>query len=99
MLVRILPFLLLLLLLLSCEGELTVQSYTDLLAARLEAASRGENPDAVLRDAGVGKDEYDRFEFDVFADPDLASRVLETIRRDHPELLPPGEGVPPADEK
>ncbi|HUT99576.1 MAG TPA: hypothetical protein VM054_10955 [bacterium] len=95
---RILPFLLLLLLV-SCEGELTAQTYTDLLAARLEAASRGENPDAVLRDAGVGKEEYERFELDVFSDPDLASRVLENLRRDHPELLPPGEGALPADEK
>jgi hypothetical protein len=89
---RITPFLILLLLL-ACEGGLTVESYTDLLAARLEAASRGGDPDAVLRDAGVDKENYEEFEFEVFADPDLASRVLETIRRDHPEL------VPPADEK
>jgi hypothetical protein len=94
---RILPFLLLLLV--SCGGELTTEGYTDLLTARLEAASQGEDPDAVLRDAGVGKDEYERFELEVFSDPDLASRVLESIRRDHPELLPPGEGAPPADEE
>jgi|GEM_PF-6456912 len=95
---RTLPVLLLLLLL-SCEGGLTVDAYTDLLAARLEAASRGDDPDAVLRDAGVGIEEYERFEFEVFSDPDLASRVLEAIRRDHPELLPPGEGAPPDAEK
>jgi len=94
---RILPFLLLLLV--SCEGGLTEESYTDLLAARLEAASQGEDPDAVLRGAGVEKDEYERFELEVFSDPDLASRVLESIRRDHPELLPPGEGARPADEE
>ncbi|OGD71810.1 MAG: hypothetical protein A2Y64_03670 [Candidatus Coatesbacteria bacterium RBG_13_66_14] len=88
---RIIP--LLFLLLVSCGGELTVQSYTDLLAARLEAASRGEDPDAVLRDAGVEKEEYERFELEVFSDPDLATRVLEAIQRDHPEL------VSPADEK
>jgi hypothetical protein len=93
------PFLFLLLLLVSCEGGLTVETYGDLLAARLEAASRGDDPDAVLRDAGVGKEEYDRFEFEVFSDPDLASRVLEVIRRDHPELLPPVEEPPPSDER
>jgi hypothetical protein len=87
---RILPFLLLLLLA-SCEGGLTVDTYADLLAARLEAASLGENPDAVLRDAGVEKEDYERFERDVFADRDLAARVLENLRRDHPELFPPAD--------
>jgi hypothetical protein len=94
---RIIP-LLFLLLLVSCGDELTAESYTDLLAARLEAASRGGDPDAVLREAGVGKGEYERFEFEVFSDPDLASRVVETLRRDHPELLPPEETTP-ADER
>jgi hypothetical protein len=87
---RILPFLLLLFLV-SCEGGLTVDTYADLLAARVEAASHGENPDAVLREAGVEKEDYERFEREVFADRDLASRVLETLRRGHPELFPPAD--------
>jgi hypothetical protein len=87
---KVLP-LFLLLLLASCEGGLTVDTYSDLLAARLEAASVGENPDAVLRDAGVARDDYERFEREVFADRDLAARVVENLRRDHPELFPPAD--------
>lgn len=74
---------------LSCSGELTVQSYAGLLAERLEAASRGDDPDEVLRRAGVEEEEYARFELDVFSDPELAGRVLGILRRDHPELFSP----------
>jgi len=90
MAVRILPVLLLLLLV-SCEGGLTVDTYAELLAARLEAASLGEKTDAVLRDVDVEKEDYERFERDVFADRDPAARVLENLRRDHPELFPPAD--------
>lgn len=85
------------LLLASCAGELTVEGYADLLADRLEAASHGEDPDAVLVERGVDHEDYARFELEVLSRPDLASRVLEVLRRDHPDLLPPEPNGTPGD--
>ncbi len=74
-----------------------MEEYTDLLADRLEAASHGEDPDAVLNERGIDREDYARFELEVFSRPDLASRVLEVLRRDHPDLLPPEPDGTPGD--
>ncbi len=72
-----------------------MEEYTDLLADRLEAASHGEDPDTVLVERGVEYEDYARFELEVLSDSDLASEVLEILRRDHPDLLPPEpDGTP-----
>ena len=80
---------LIVLLLVSCGRELSVEAYADLLAERLDAASRGEDPDSVLPKYGVEYEEYARFELEVFSSPNLAGEVLDILRLDHPELLPP----------
>jgi hypothetical protein len=78
----------------SCGERLTVEVYVDLLAERLEAASRGEDPDAVLVGHGVELEEYERFELEVFSDRDLAAEVVEALRRGHPEVFPPDFDLP-----